>query len=133
LPSQDEAPVRTPPVQLGARQDRPGAEARWSRYLDGLAGPTIISHGTENQKARYLPTILSGEEIWCQLFSEPDSGSDLASLRTRAVKADGGWRISGQKIWTSRAQLAAHAILLARTGGGERQRGITYFLLPIDI
>src|SRR5712691_4287022 len=70
--------------------------------------------------------------FWRQLFSEPDSGSDLASLRTKATKVEGGWRIQGQKIWTSRAQLAAHAILLARTGGGPRHKGITYFLLPMD-
>jgi alkylation response protein AidB-like acyl-CoA dehydrogenase len=91
-----------------------------------------VHFGTDEQKARYLPRILGGEDIWCQLFSEPDSGSDLASLRTKAVKVDGGWRVSGQKIWTSRAQVAAHAILLARTGGGERHRGISYFLLPMD-
>jgi alkylation response protein AidB-like acyl-CoA dehydrogenase len=66
------------------------------------------------------------------LFSEPEAGSDLASLRTTATKVDGGWRIQGQKIWTSRAQLAAHAILLARTGGAPRHRGITYFLLAMD-
>lgn len=65
------------------------------------------------------------------IFSEPDSGSDLASLRTKASKVDGGWRIQGQKIWTSRAQLAAHAILLARTGAGECHKGITYFLTPM--
>src|SRR5947199_399097 len=84
--------------------------------------------------AEILPRILRGEEIWCQLFSEPDSGSDLASLRTRATKVEGGWRIQGQKIWTSRAQVAAHAILLARTGGDRhpRHRGISYFLLPMD-
>ncbi|MCW2593903.1 MAG: acyl-CoA dehydrogenase, partial [Mycobacterium sp.] len=70
--------------------------------------------------------------VWCQLFSEPESGSDLASLRTAATKVDGGWHINGQKIWTSRAQLAAHAILLARTGGRPRHRGITYFLLDMN-
>ena len=112
--------------------DRAGVPERLNIIGEDFAGPTIAHFGTDGQKQRYLRPILTGEEIWCQLFSEPDSGSDLASLRTKAVKADGGWRISGQKIWTSRAQLAAHAILLARTGGGERQRGITYFLLPMD-
>jgi len=112
--------------------DRAGAPERLNIIGEDFAGPTIAHVGTDAQKERYLRPILTGEEIWCQLFSEPEAGSDLASLRTKAVRADGGWRITGQKIWTSRAQLAAHAILLARTGGGERHRGITYFLLPMD-
>ena len=99
---------------------------------EDLAGPTIIEFGTPAQQQRYLRPILAGEEIWCQLFSEPEAGSDLASLRTTATKVDGGWHIQGQKIWTSRAQLAAHAILLARTGGEPRHRGITYFLLAMN-
>jgi len=112
--------------------DRLGAPERLNIVGEDFAGPTIVHFGTEEQKATYLQSILSGEEIWCQLFSEPDSGSDLASLRTKATKVDGGWRIQGQKIWTSRAQLAAHGILLARTGGGERHKGITYFLVPMS-
>lgn len=112
--------------------DKAGAPERLNTIGEDFAGPTIAHFGTAAQKERYLPAILTGEEIWCQLFSEPDSGSDLASLRTKAVRAEGGWRITGQKIWTSRAQIAAHAILLARTGGGERHRGITYFLIPMD-
>lgn len=109
-----------------------GAPERLNTIGEDFAGPTIAHFGTAEQKEKYLRRILTGEDIWCQLFSEPESGSDLASLRTKAVKVDGGWRITGQKIWTSRAQLAAHAILLARTGGGERHKGITYFLLPMD-
>ncbi|MCU1657067.1 MAG: Isovaleryl-CoA dehydrogenase, partial [Pseudonocardiales bacterium] len=99
---------------------------------EDFAGPTIVEFGTDAQKTRFLAPILTGEHIWCQLFSEPDAGSDLASLRTSATRVDGGWRIQGQKIWTSRAHLASYAILLARTGGGPRHKGITYFLLPMD-
>ncbi|BBZ74846.1 acyl-CoA dehydrogenase [Mycolicibacterium anyangense] len=111
--------------------DRAGAPERLNIIGEDFGGPTIIAFGTPEQQQRYLRPILTGEHIWCQLFSEPESGSDLASLRTTAVKVDGGWTITGQKIWTSRAQLAAHAILLARTGGGPRHRGITYFLLDM--
>src|ERR1700730_13603119 len=123
---------------FGEECDLAGAPERLNTIGEDFAGPTIAHFGSLAQKQRFLRPILTGEEIWCQLFSEPDSGSDLASLRTKAtkVKGDGevggGWRIQGQKIWTSRAQLAAHAILLARTGGGPRHKGITYFLLPMD-
>jgi alkylation response protein AidB-like acyl-CoA dehydrogenase len=116
---------------FGEECDRAGAPERLNLIGEDFCGPTIAHFGTEEQKKRYLRPILTGEEIWCQLFSEPDSGSDLASLRTKAVRVDGGWRIQGQKIWTSRAQIAAHAILLARTGG-QRHKGITFFLLPMD-
>ncbi|MGQ4600944.1 acyl-CoA dehydrogenase family protein [Nocardia sp. R6R-6] len=112
--------------------DRAGAPERLNTIGEDFAGPTIIDFGTEAQKQRFLRPILTGEEIWCQLFSEPEAGSDLASLRTKATEVQGGWRINGQKIWTSRAHIAAHAILLARTGGGPRHRGITFFLLPMD-
>jgi alkylation response protein AidB-like acyl-CoA dehydrogenase len=103
---------------------------------EDFCGPTIAHFGTDAQKERLLQKILTGEEIWCQLFSEPGAGSDLAALRTKAVKVDGGWRINGQKIWTSRAQISGQAILLARTGGADpakaRHKGITFFLLPMD-
>lgn len=111
--------------------DRGGAPERLNIIGEDFAGPTIIGFGTPEQQERYLRPILAGDEIWCQLFSEPEAGSDLASLRTTATKVDGGWCIQGQKIWTSRAQIASHAILLARTGGGPRHHGITYFLLDM--
>jgi alkylation response protein AidB-like acyl-CoA dehydrogenase len=113
--------------------DRAGAPERLNTVGEDFAGPTIIAFGTDTQKERFLRPILAGDELWCQLFSEPDSGSDLASLRTKATKVDGGWRITGQKIWTSRAHLATNAILLARTGGSDlpRHKGITYFLLQL--
>ena len=78
------------------------------------AGPAIILHGTNHQRERYLPPILSADEIWCQGFSEPEAGSDLAALKCRAVKVDGGWRLSGQKIWTSDGHRAQMCIVLAR-------------------
>jgi len=116
--------------------DRAGAPDRLNIIGEDFCGPTIAHFGTDGQREQLLRPILTGDDIWCQLFSEPDSGSDLASLRTKATKVDGGWRISGQKIWTSRAQIAAHAILLARTGGSDpanaRHKGITFFLLPMN-
>lgn len=111
--------------------DRAGAPDRLDAIGAGFAGPTLIEHGTAAQKQRFLQKILTGEELWCQLFSEPGAGSDLASLKARAVRDGEGWRIHGQKVWTSAAQIAEYAILLARTDDGERHRGISFFVLPM--
>ena len=104
-------------------------------FLIGLstAGPMIIRYGTDEQRTRYLEPIRTGAEVWCQLFSEPDAGSDLSSLRTRAVRDGDDWVIDGHKFWVSRADVATWGLLLARTHpSAPQRRGITAFVLPMS-
>jgi alkylation response protein AidB-like acyl-CoA dehydrogenase len=137
------APHWPAPYGLGADPlaqlviDEELAAARISRPENvigiGWAGPTLLAAGTKEQKERYLLPLLAGEELWCQLFSEPGAGSDLASLSTRAVRDGDSYIVSGQKLWTSLAHRASFGILLARTGPAEaRRKNITYLICPMQ-
>lgn len=109
-----------------------GAPARISQNGMFLLGPTLFAHGSKDQLDRVLPKMANGEEIWAQAWSEPDSGSDLASLRSPARKVDGGWRLSGQKIWSSRAPFADRAFGLFRSDpDAQRHQGLTYFMFDL--
>ena len=123
----------TPVEQIITAQEFSAGRVR--RPMLGIASflvPSIVAFGNEDQQQRFLPPTLRGEMIWCQLFSEPGAGSDLAGLSTKAVKVDGGWRITGQKIWTTLAQFAQWGALLARTEpNAPKHNGITYFLLDM--
>jgi alkylation response protein AidB-like acyl-CoA dehydrogenase len=134
------------PVEYGGRGASPVQVALYnmeyarSRALQpvnrvgiNLAGPTLLAHGTEAQKERYLARILDASEIWCQLFSEPEAGSDLAALRTSAVPVEGGWRLEGQKVWTSYARQARWGIALVRTDpDATKHRGISFLVVDME-
>jgi alkylation response protein AidB-like acyl-CoA dehydrogenase len=100
----------------------------------GMLGPCLIAHGSDEQKSRYLGPMLHGDEVWCQMFSEPGAGSDLAAVQTRARQAeDGTWTLNGQKVWTTNAQFASFGLLLARTDPDvPKHKGLTMFIVPMD-
>jgi len=117
--NQEEGRCKTPPNVFGIGQ--------------GMLGPTIMVHGSDEQKDRYLRPMLRGEEIWCQLFSEPSAGSDLAGLRTSAVRDGDDWVINGQKIWTTGAQYCKWGMIVTRTDPtAEKHKGITYFIVDMQ-
>jgi len=98
----------------------------------GMAAPTILHHASEENKKRFIPKILSGEELWCQGFSEPNAGSDLANVQARAEKRGDRWFVTGHKVWTTLAHFSQWMILIARTSTGSKHGGLTYFLVPIE-
>lgn len=116
-----------------ASQELARAQAPFFINLIGLqmAAPTILHHGTEEQKKRFLPGCLSGDELWCQGFSEPGAGSDLSNARTTAVLENGVWTVNGHKVWTTLGRFSSWMILLARTSTDDKYRGLTYFLCPV--
>jgi len=110
---------------------RLGVATPYNRVAMGIVAPALLHHGSSEQKARHLPAMITCDEIWCQGFSEPDAGSDLASLRTSAHVDNGEWRVNGQKVWTTLGAEADYCFLLARTGDGAKHRGISALLVPM--
>ncbi len=111
---------------------RAGGPARINHMGEQLAGPTIIAFGTQEQKDRFLPGILAGTELWCQGYSEPNAGSDLAGVRTKAWLEDGQWHVTGQKVWTSLAHLAHWCFVIARTDPeSSKHKGLSFLLVPM--
>jgi alkylation response protein AidB-like acyl-CoA dehydrogenase len=136
--------VPTWPVEYGGLDVKPALARRLEAELApfnlgrlnplglNLCAPALFAHGTEEQRLRFLPPIVGNEEVWCQLFSEPGAGSDLASLACRAERDGDGWRLTGQKVWTTWAHIADYGVCLARTDPDRPKRqGITYFLLDL--
>ncbi|MFJ9629116.1 acyl-CoA dehydrogenase family protein [Streptomyces sp. NPDC101175] len=112
---------------------RSAAPPRSGHIGENLLAPTLIAHGTDAQKSRFLPAVAAGDELWCQGYSEPGAGSDLAGVRTEAVREGDGYRITGQKIWTSLAHEADWCFVLARTeAGSRRHHGLSFLLVPMD-
>lgn len=109
-----------------------GAPASINTVGEGMVGPTIIAHGSDKHKKRFLPPLLSGDEIWCQLFSEPDAGSDIAAIKTGAVRDGDEWVVNGQKVWTSGAHYSDWGVLICRTNWDvPKHAGITYFIVDM--
>jgi alkylation response protein AidB-like acyl-CoA dehydrogenase len=121
-------------VIVGQEISRAGVPGVLDGIGIGMLGPTIIAHGTEEQKGRYLAPMLHGDEVWCQLFSEPAAGSDLAGIQARARQNDdGSFSLNGQKVWTTNAQFASFGLLLARTDPDvPKHKGLTMFIVPMD-
>ncbi len=123
------------PVEVAifnAEYARSGAAQLVNRVGINLVGPTLLAHGTEEQCGRFMARITTAEDIWCQLFSEPGAGSDLASLRSRAERVEGGWVVNGQKVWTSYAQFARYGLCLARSEPGSTgSRGLSLLVVPM--
>ena len=109
-----------------------GAPGRVTQNGVFLLAPTLMAYGTEEQRRRWLPGMAKADEVWAQAWSEPEAGSDLAALKSRAERVDGGWRLYGQKTWSSRAAYASHGFGLFRTSDEGRHRGLTYFMFPLD-
>ena len=119
---------RSSPRSAGAR----AARAAVGTIGEAFAGPTLIAFGSDAQRERFLAPILTGEEIWCQLFSEPGAGSDVAALQTKATEENGEWVVNGQKVWTTLAHVARFGMLVARTDPqAPKHKGLTYFVVDM--